>query len=430
MTIIHKTTPAVTHTVRSSWQNPHTKGGYRDTTVNVGHSSISYEDGPRYYKDGSLRWKRCHHIRYEYRNHNEKYSYVVNDGINNVQEVGNLSPWGFVTIDPEYRLATRVPDPAKVMYGDALRDHVNEVYGIIPPDMLSLENVSGFITGRSFVKSAGNALKSLARLAGKDRSFFQAVKAVTGAHLGWKFSVETTVRDVKRTFSLPRRYQEYLQKINFRNKTDWVRFKTTTANTERNEIRFVVQQGERAFLDWNRWPTYAQPRFGTVCTEYLEKRSEITLYSSAKVRYPSTFSDFSRFLQQTWGLDRPLSTVWAIVPLSFVVDYFVSIETLLDELDSQLNRTEVSVLNHSRIWSCQKDHSLWRFGCDPGPCGYNWGNTPEITGQMSGFTMVYKTSSYHRQPVSSNSLFDAWWNTRSLSARQSTNLAELFIQFL
>ena len=415
---MRKATPAHTIQCTSSW------GGQLRESRNCyqGATYIEYEDGSRINSDGSPHWKRCTHVMKEHYDF-MPYTWTSYRADGSFAESGSFHP-----------LFCNGSDLWNELYGswygctaptlnksEVARGFMNEVYGEVKTGFLSLEDVAGLVGGKSIFKSARSAVESLINIVGPRRSFRQAAKDLAGLDLGRKFSVNATFNDVVKALDFNNTFESYRQKL--RNRQDiWRLYKYSA--TQRVSTPTISRPAS-----WPGHATWGQCYNTSAYTIGCTGLAQSTLYGWYKVHYPKKYFSRTNYSLKYYGLDKPLSTIWAIVPMSFVVDYFVSVQTILDELDHELNRSEVNVAQIGSNWVCNKTEVRAIASMKPGICGFN-GGLDYPRGYHSGMRVELTTSKFERYPLTLPDLRSAWASTGALSVTQKTTLTELFMQLL
>lgn len=415
--MITKTKPAGMEVARSWWKS---KVGSAERTQPFpqGSNTITYENGPSHL-NGRPIWKPCIHT-WQNRIVETPYVYHTPNEDPRYSETGSFSMLALNISQAHLSVGT----PANVSMGNAVRNFTNEVYGAIPKSFLALESLAGLLGGKSIIKTSSEVLRAVTQFFG-DVSFKQAMqllKAAAGFDLGRKFSVQSSVNDIVAGISLCEGYVAYCDKLSRRHDMPR-RYRVTT----RNANRAAAQLNPPEWSGYSTWgQCYSTPiKFSK---ETVNEKS-VTIFGEYNVHYPQSFWSRSNYYISRLGLDRPMSTIWAIIPMSFVLDYFVSVQTLMDELDNELNRSLVNVIALGPQWVCSNTslRTTWRL--PSGVCGYNGGRTyPLGTHAESGFSIT--TGTFIRKPLDYINLRDAWSETSDLTLHQQSTLSELALQLL
>lgn len=198
--------------------------------------------------------------------------------------------------------------------------------------------------------------------------------------------------------------------------------------TTRNANRATEQLRPPEWSGYSTWgQCYATP---IKCSKETINEKSITIFGEYNVHYPQSFWSRSNYYISRLGLDRPMSTIWAIIPMSFVLDYFVSVQTLMDELDNELNRSLVSVIALGPQWMCSNTSLRTTWRVPSGVCGYNGGTPSALMGDHSPCGLKKTTSTFIRKPLDYINLRDAWSETSDLTLHQQSTLSELALQLL
>jgi hypothetical protein len=250
-------------------------------------------------------------------------------------------------------------------------------------NLLILEDLAGLVSGKSLIKSitgVANASQLLARSITSGRRLTKAfgrkaslydmwlsskelVRQIIGLHLGYRFSFRTTLNDFATSCTFGAEFGEYLSQIRKRNNSGFLRYEKRIQSTNEDEPTVYSKRDVYSQMfqrsDHLRTlyvPSGHQREFeDRITPAKLSRRSgvEATAFVQARVRYPFSYGTLSHFLTSKFGLDKPLTTLWAIVPCSFLVDYLLNVQEALTYVDNKLNDYLVQT-NILSAWVCNK----------------------------------------------------------------------------
>lgn len=385
----------------------------------MGGFSLTYDRGPKHNADGSPFWKNCDHIK----DSDTTYSpYVFSVSHPSLQCWGSLNGYANTLLcgSGSY-LVKMLPYQALPSIATTYNDHLNEIYGQVKPCMLGIENLAGLFSGKSLYRSAEVGIRALLRTVvnGNKTSFKDAVKAFMGLDLAIQFSVKATISDIEQSLSLFEGWTNHIKKLRERQGSGVLMYKTSKSNQDSDE-----QLHTWGWSNGGELPQYAMPQ-SLQFEETRKASSTTTLFTRAKVRYSEDTLSVINYMQGALGLNRPLSSIWAIIPLSFLLDYVVSIQTLCDELDSQLNRDTAvqSMLLVDQTWVTQVTKSTSTCTLPKGVCGYSpyWGSHEQV--------VVERTRSvFSRHPLSLGSVYSGWSAVGQVTPRKAATVAEIAFQ--
>lgn len=333
-------------------------------------NTIVYDVGPKYLlaNPRHCNWKACSHSGFISQFSGASYNCQQLSMSNN--HVGGLnSQYDAYGVNP-FSISLPFPSapPADPVDIKGLADKMYaDLVGRVDQYFLSLESLAGLFGGQSFTKAiggvanatnkVGKAIRDLNKLRaafGSKASLYnmwlsskELVRQLIGFNLGYRFAFKATLSDIEEAVSAVTSFQSDVQRLSFRNDGRVHMYsKNTTSNSKAESIMSgsdFVNAFRRAFPvspnPIQNLPASAAPDAVLRSRETVHAK----LFSWAKVSYPAEYVTAKRILQSKFGLDKPLSTLWAIVPCSFVVDYLVRVQDYLESLDNKLNEYSVAV---------------------------------------------------------------------------------------
>lgn len=327
--------------------------------------SISYERGPKYIRvDGHVKcnWKQCVHTgkvkpfpAVEGYQHNFKAANPVG-GLSYESTMSNFRPaqWSDFTYPSP-------PPPEPIDLTDLANRMWTDLAGRCNEGLLTMEDLAGLISGKSLwsgirgiaqaVSDMGRAVskaKRLKRAFGAKASLYdcwtkskELVRQIVGGHLAYRFSFKTTLNDICQGFELANQFQAAVNKLQMRNSSNYLMYSKDWQSSKEAKLVYASDDARRHLFYAGRNPkSLFMPPTGfdippVTCSTFTEQRARV--YASAKVRYPAEYLTLKHYVQNWAGLDKPLTTIWAIVPLSFVVDYLLNVQDTLTYVDNKLN---------------------------------------------------------------------------------------------
>jgi hypothetical protein len=248
---------------------------------------------------------------------------------------------------------------------DELMDAVyTDIAGRSNEYLLSLEDFAGFFSGKSLWKSirsvaaASNLVargidqcRKLGRQFGWKHGLYNlwlssrdAVREAIGLRLGYRFSFKTTLNDIVKAVDFSADYANAVSRIIRRNDSSYLMYskRDSAANQtidyfSGNQLKGVLFYFNDTLRSWFAGQ-YAKGIWeSTQATVLKRARLSCKAFCRAKVRYPADYASMRHYFEGKFGLDKPLTTLWAIVPLSFVVDYLLNVQDCLSYVDNKLN---------------------------------------------------------------------------------------------
>jgi hypothetical protein len=245
-----------------------------------------------------------------------------------------------------------------------------------------------------------------------------AVRQAIGLHLGYRFSFKTTLNDIAKAVDFGYGFGRYLQQMQNRNSRRVLRYEKHGQNTNTVEESLTAEDVSRKLfttspdINFKRWfysPVSAPTSFyDSLPGGKISRRAgfKATAWAYASVHYPMEYLTMKHYLEGRFGLNKPLTTLWAIVPLSFVVDYLFNVQDALTYVDNKLNDYLVST-TVQKVWT---DKTVFRQNTLDIPersIMYRYVNEPYIqaTVQLPHISITYVDSEdYARTPGTTDSI--------------------------
>lgn len=401
-----------------------TASGTSTTYSDYGTSTITYEAGPRFL-NGHPNWKGCTHI---------KTQGWIDVGHMNAQQY-NVAPSG-ATMDlsihniPIGRWSTfgltsswaSVGYPTPPSWGDVFDEVYADMAGRGNDYLLSLEDLAGLFSGKtlwSAIRGTASAIdrlgkgirmtKRLARQFGYKKSLWatwtsakDVVCELLGLRLGYRFGFKTALNDIVDAVDFAGDCGKYIRKIAYRNGREDVTFsklKTARASSVSsvNGAMALAPSEFRGALSNIRNMEYEY--FDRVTEAYVSRRGVV----AGQVRYPVNYQTVRHYYESAFGLDKPLTTLWAIVPMSFVVDYLVNVQDMLTHVDNALNDYLVS-MNIRLAWALEKGSQSAYVSIPAMSHSYNGTDGRIMVSSTTACKAAYGTRYFQRYAINSSSV--------------------------
>jgi hypothetical protein len=343
----------------------------------AGRKSITYEVGPRRIEiDGRKvsAWKWCvadTSARWVH----EPCTYTFHQVDNNASWLHDTYQYGSISLLP-WRLNVKTSSnwptyPSAIDRTQVYSDVWAKIAQRTNSSLLSLEDFAGFMSGRSLwsaIRSVGSHTNMLAKtirdlrrvkrhFGGRESLYqlWQSAKAelcsVLGLHLGYRFSFKTTLHDLDQACTWASEFDSYVRSIATRQGGEYLPYSSSKVAVNENVETispYLVSQmcygfGNYSYFNW------IVPPPATIRYQAVRK---LSVLAYAKVRYTTDRATVRRYLERQLGLDRPLSTLWAIVPLSFVIDYLIPVQDLASYFDNWLSDYDVCT-QFSSAWALE-----------------------------------------------------------------------------
>lgn len=411
-------------------------------TYSKGENKITYEQGPKYIRmDGKqmCNWKQCSHNTGVSRSgmtyHLKQY------GVWKSQEYEYIYDWydcpvaGYSSFGLSSYAGT-IPSSSLI---DELQEQVwTDVAGRANEYLLSLEDFAGLFSGKSLwkgitgVAGAVNGVakaiadcRKLGRAFGWKNSIYnmwisskEVVRQALGFRLGYRFSFKTTLNDVIKAVDFGRDFGDFARQITKRNQSEFLRYsKRATVSGSPQIVQYSGSSLESRLLENapNGRSYFVKPSGDTahmvrasLPTATVLKRGGRTAvaFVKARVRYPVDYATMSHYYQGRFGLDKPLTTLWAIVPLSFVVDYLFNVQDALTYVDNKLNDYLVAT-NIGSAWVCNTTFRESVLDIPSFVAPFLVDNNPDRPHEITWphvHTVYRQSTVFERTPISSSSI--------------------------
>jgi hypothetical protein len=192
-----------------------------------------------------------------------------------------------------------------------------------------LKELSGF---RQIFESAGSAVIDML-----NRRF---VKAAAGTKLNYEYGVKATMMDV---FNFASSYSQFRAAVNNLNLNSGKPLVHHYSEEETvGELRSQVNNGYETFH-------YVYP-------EFIRKWTVTVKYSyKLNVTYPPTLINYLKYL----GFDRPVSSLWEVIPYSFCIDWIVDMQGWLSSFD--FNKLSCDITIEDACISQKSEYSFYGY---------------------------------------------------------------------
>jgi hypothetical protein len=330
-------------------------------------------------------WKTCEHLKasdrdgmyYDFRK--ETYNQRSNQSFWNAAYTVPVSSWSSFGLSSNY-----APLPSPVIVDDLMKEVYADIAGRANDSLLVLEDFAGFFSGKSLwkgIRGVANATEGVAKAISNARklgrafgyknslynmwlSSKEAVRQVIGLRLGYRFSFKTTLNDIAKAVDFGYGFGQYLQQMQTRNSGRVLRYEkndqninNVTQNLSPSQVqsKILTDAPNQNFKRWFYSPISAPSSFrDSLPGGIIQRRAgfKATAWAYASVHYPMEYLTMRHYLEGRFGLDKPLTTLWAIVPLSFVVDYLLNVQDAMTYLDNKLNDYLVST-TVQKVWTAR-----------------------------------------------------------------------------
>lgn len=326
---------------------------------------ITYAEGPRRIGQNPMHpnWKLCHHT-------GKPSQFSGTDYHAKVETVGNpfttyTESWGANPFTGYPWQFPAAPDMPSIDLNDLYKRMYSDLAGRVDSYFLSLEDLAGFLSGESLLKtvksvaSAANKcavavaqLKRLKRKFGWRTSLYQMwtrsselVREVIGLRLGYRFAFKATLNDIVEAVDASLALSTDVNRLSVRNTRHVMHYVKEFNASNRNTKTMSASEFRNHFAECFAQKVAVVPP-AEVCPDATLlniARCSAKLHCWATVRYPERYVTSARIMQSRFGLDKPLSTLWAIVPCSFLIDYLMNVQELAENADNALNEFDVLV---------------------------------------------------------------------------------------
>jgi hypothetical protein len=419
-----QTNSSVANYAKYSYTGYVTASGTDTTYSDYGTSTITYEAGPRHL-NGHPNWKGCTHQKTQGwidvgRLNALQYNVAPSGATMDLHvygaPLGRWSTFGLISA------STSVGYPTPPPWSDVFDEVYADMAGRGNDYLLSLEDLAGLFSGKtlwSAIRSTASAIdrlakgirmtKKLARCFGYKKSLWatwtsakDAVVELLGLRLGYRFGFKTTLNDIVDAVDFASSCGQYIRKIAFRNGREDVSFSRT--RTSRNSfvtnvngaMGLAPSEFRTALNNIRHWDYEYFPR---VSEAYVSRRATV----AGQVRYPLNYQTVRHYYESAFGLDKPLTTLWAIVPMSFVIDYLANVQDMLTHVDNALNDYLVS-MNIRLAWALEKGSQQAYVSVPAWSSSYNGSDGRIMVNQTAAAKAAYGSRYFQRYPISSLSV--------------------------
>lgn len=404
--MITKSTPNHSFTLLGKWG---TDSSQRNTyKYYSGSSSISYDQGPRHTSDGLPYWKNCDHVKTNWLHPGWSLGFGQNRW-NEAFAIPLYGPASWLNFHlPTSGQEELVSQPS---IKEAAQGLMSDIEAGVPSSFLLFEDVAGGLISSSALAYNISALfANLVNLFGPKRSFrnvWQSLRMLSCADLGFKFGIKATTHDIGTCCTAVSNYTDWVRRNKALNSKPAATYAGTS--TSKQTSRFVEEVRQYS----SGWPTSAIP--GTTAI-VRTRQKQIQLKQVLHIQYPGNYFSRANYAIKSLGLDQPMSTIWAIIPMSFVVDYFVGVQSLATSVDQWLNTGDLGIREFGSAWLIQ--HELKLATADV----LKYGNDRSAKSS----TASIESSSFSRHPFG-GSLF-GYVRPSGFNIRRGVTCAELALQ--
>lgn len=279
---------------------------------------IEYDDGPIHHPDGSTNWKRCVHtwnqslspcgLRGRMRNRWD--SYLVDWLYPSWNTWGSYVRSGYSRVKP----ATAAEMLHEAEY--AMQGRLNQTLLPITDLVQLFRKVDGLGAADAIMTSL------LAPFRAKPKTWSDLVKKVAGADLARKFGVQTLMTTLTDAIQIGKVIENHLRKLERIQNSQQRNFKVTV-----NDRYVGGSMSQQNFAgNWEETLVKADAEVGGIASTSIHFRTS--------VRYDTSDALRTRLVWDALGLSNLFSTAWDLMPLSFVIDWFVRVQEFVARVDS------------------------------------------------------------------------------------------------
>lgn len=300
------------------WTSGSNHGTQVSTFSNL--NRIEYGEGRSHNPDGSSRWKACTHtwmVRSRL-----ALSGEVRDAYGGYHSINWFYPGSMGVYQDKASRATARVKTATLAEMFHAAEYVME--GRMSQTLLPFTDLFQLcrkVEGLGPMDAVMTSL--LAPFRTKPKNLSELVKKLAGADLAWKFGVKTLIDTMLQSLRIGAQVDAHLQRLTRIQNAQQRNFKVSVND------KFAGESGHtRSFL-FNRFSVAA------VEADYqVSALASTELHFKTSVRYDTSDAVRTRLVWDALGLSNIFSTAWDLVPLSFVVDWFVGVQKLASRLDS------------------------------------------------------------------------------------------------
>lgn len=285
-------------------------------------NTITYEEGPAHLRDGATNWKACNH--YWALNPNRGF---VSGRVWNSQD--SRPPYGAVWYLPgntqyfqqkaQSATSRLKPKTDSEMLHEAtyvMEGRLNQTLLPITDLIQLVRKVDGLGSGDALLTSL------LAPFRTKPKNLSELIKKAAGADLARKFGVQTLWKTMTDALKQGAVVDNHLRRLERIQNSQQRNFKVSVLD------RWSGESGTADFggSPWGHVLVRADYQVGSL--------AETSIHFRTSVRYDTSDALRTRLVWDSLGLSNIFSTAWDLMPLSFVVDWFVKVQEFANRLDS------------------------------------------------------------------------------------------------
>lgn len=314
--------------------------------------TITYDEGPKYERNGSCHWKNCTHVTSARRSSGSFISYVGDT---------RLGPCGGA-FEPRTSPLILPADPPNLTQSEwdrLLRTCTDEIQSKL--DLNCQDRVMSYSAVIDLVPLVGVAtrlsstLNRAARILMKRfgrtsirRNIYEVIRLLISGDLINRFVIQTTIQDAHAVMTVFDRCLAAWQTANRRNMTETVLSSTSSIVTR----DFTTTTTPLYYqFNWSDAGAVADVHKFSECTATVQVRGQFT--------YKLSEADPVRWVAHALGIDTPLESIWDKIPFSFVVDYFLRIGEFIERVGDMYGQDALraSIASISGVWAMTSCHS-------------------------------------------------------------------------
>lgn len=325
-----------------------------DTYSSPCSETITYDQGPKYLRNGSCNWKCCTHVTSARRSAGSFISYT---GLTRSYEPcgGEFLP----RYSSPYDLVANPANLSQSGWDDLLRSCTDEIQSKL--DLNCQDRIMSYSAVIDLVPLVGVATRlssTLNRAARKlmkrfgstsiRRNIYEVIRLLISGDLINRFVIQTTIQDAHAVMSVFDRCLAAWQTANRRNMTETVLSSSASIITREDATTTVPL--DYAF-NWSDAGAVADVHKYSECTATVQVRGQFT--------YKLSEADPVRWVAHALGIDTPLESIWDKIPFSFVVDYFLRVGEFIERVGDMYGQDALraSIANISGVWAMTSCHS-------------------------------------------------------------------------
>jgi len=298
---------------------------------NVSREQISYEKGPR------TIIKECTHTTSRMYNVSPASGWRSEDPSNSVRfrqkTFTSMNPlggsWTMASYQQQFfAIPFREPEqlPLKALPWDtAIVDFLDNAWGIMPRTTTFLQNIAEFSQLKNLIPSLLKGARGFCSLLKQRRHRTRTIRDIAGSHLAYEFGMRPLISDVQEFFSLGsriRKKREFIDRMISNSFTSAGTFLRSSCSVKAEKSVALTPYIDNATRHNSIIDGEAKLRsslIGSICG-YVHV-----------VPYDSTSRNVRLWISAL-GLNNPIAIAWEVIPFSFVVDWFLSIDKTLDSM--------------------------------------------------------------------------------------------------